>query len=117
MFQQQRTARDPKAARAELRYRVEKLFAGASLVRIELVTGLQNQIRVQLSAAGHPIIGDRKYSRKEASEPLIDRVALHAAHLEFVHPGTGKIIAIDCKLPPDFQHLIRELSRSTKTRE
>ena len=67
MFQQLRTARDPQAARAELRYSVERLFADASLVRVELVTGLQNQIRAQFSAMGHPVIGDRKYHRAESS--------------------------------------------------
>jgi 23S rRNA pseudouridine1911/1915/1917 synthase len=112
MYQQLRSAKDPEASRAELRYSVERLFADATLVRVELVTGLQNQIRAQFLALGHPVIGDRKYRRKESSEPLIDRVALHAAHLEFVHPRTGKNISVDCKLPPDFQHLLRELSRS-----
>ena len=112
MYQLLRTAKDPKASRAELRYRVERVFADATLVRVELVTGFQNQIRTQFLAAGHPVIGDRKYDRKEASEPLIARVALHAAHLEFIHPRTGNTIAMDCNLPPDFQHLIRELSRS-----
>src|ERR1019366_3336582 len=113
MFQQLRTARDPQAARAELRYSVERLFADASLVRVELVTGLQNQIRAQFSAMGHPVIGDRKYHRAESSEPLIARVALHAAYLQFVHPHSGESVSIDCKLPPDFQHLVRELSRSS----
>jgi 23S rRNA pseudouridine1911/1915/1917 synthase len=112
MYQQLRTARDPEASRAELRYFVERLFADASLVRVELVTGLQNQIRAQFLAVGHPVIGDRKYRRAESSEPLIDRVALHAAHLEFIHPRSGKNISVDCKLPADFQHLLRELSRS-----
>jgi 23S rRNA pseudouridine1911/1915/1917 synthase len=112
MYQQLRTVRDPEASRAELRYSVERLFADASLVRVELVTGLQNQIRAQFLALGHPVIGDRKYRRAESSEPLIDRVALHAAHLEFIHPRSGKNISVDCKLPADFQHLIRELSRS-----
>ena len=116
MFQQLRTAKDPQAARAELRYSVERLFPDASLVRVELVTGLQNQIRVQFSAMGHPVIGDRKYHRAESWEQRIARVALHAAHLEFVHPRTGKNVSIDCKLPPDFQHLIRELSRSPSAR-
>ena len=41
MYQQVRTARDPQAARAELRYSVERLFADASLIRVELLTGLQ----------------------------------------------------------------------------
>ncbi|MGB8775851.1 MAG: RNA pseudouridine synthase, partial [Terriglobales bacterium] len=70
-YQQLRTARDPKAARAALRYSVERVFADASLVRVELVTGLQNQIRAQFSAIGHPVIGDRKYHPAEGSEPLI----------------------------------------------
>jgi len=111
MYQQLRTARDPEAARAELRYTVERAFADATLVRVELITGLQNQIRAQFSAMGHPLIGDRKYHRKEAEEQLIDRVALHAAFLEFVHPRTGETITIDCPPPTDFQNLVRQLER------
>jgi 23S rRNA pseudouridine1911/1915/1917 synthase len=111
MYQQLRTARDPEAARAELRYTVERAFAEATLVRVELVTGLQNQIRAQFSALGHPLIGDRKYRPKEAEERLIDRVALHAERLEFVHPRSGERITIDCPPPQDFQNLVQQLSR------
>jgi 23S rRNA pseudouridine1911/1915/1917 synthase len=117
MFQQLRTAKDPQAARAELRYSVEHVFAQASLVRVELVTGLQNQIRAQFSAVDHPVIGDRKYRHSESSEQLIARVALHAAHLEFVHPRSGKRVSIDCEPPPDFQYLIRKLSQSRRLRQ
>lgn len=109
MFQQLRTAKDPQAARAELRYSVERVFSDASLVRVELVTGLQNQIRVQFAAIGCPVIGDRKYNRAELSEQLIDRVALHAAHLRFVHPRTGEEVSIACELPDDFEYLIGKL--------
>ena len=116
MYQQLRAAGDPEAARAELRYQVERNLADAALVRVELVTGLQNQIRAQFSAMGHPLVGDRKYHRKEAEEQLIDRVALHAAHLEFVHPRTGEKIAIECPPPQDFQHLVRQLERAGNPR-
>jgi 23S rRNA pseudouridine1911/1915/1917 synthase len=109
MFQKVTRERDPKGTRAELRYKVERLLRGASLVRVSLVTGLQNQIRVQLSALGHPVIGDRKYHPEEASERRITRVALHAAHLEFAHPRTGEIVSIDCEPPADFQALVRAL--------
>jgi RluA family pseudouridine synthase len=109
MFQQLRSANDPLATRAEMRYTVERLFADASLVRVELVTGLQNQIRVQFLAMGHPVIGDRKYNREELSEHLIDRVALHATHLEFIHPRSGENVLIDCEMPPDFQYLVGKL--------
>jgi 23S rRNA pseudouridine1911/1915/1917 synthase len=111
MFQELRSKRDPKADRAELHYRVEREFADASLVRVELVTGLQNQIRAQFAAIGHPVIGDRKYSPKESLETLISRVALHSAHLEFVHPRTGEETSIECQPPADFQYLVRELGK------
>jgi 23S rRNA pseudouridine1911/1915/1917 synthase len=114
MFQKLSTARDPKAARAELEYRVELSLKGASLVRARLITGLQNQIRVQFSAIGHPVIGDRKYHPKEAMEHLIDRVALHAAHLEFTHPRSGENVSIDCTPPSDFQSLVSALGRPTR---
>lgn len=101
---------DRKAARAELWYSVERSLRSASLVRVTLVTGLQNQIRVQLAALGHPVIGDRKYSPEEASERRIARVALHAALLEFVHPRSGVMVSIECKPPADFQSLVQALS-------
>jgi 23S rRNA pseudouridine1911/1915/1917 synthase len=116
LFQQLRTATDRDAARAELRYYVDRVFRDATLVKVELVTGLQNQIRAQFSALGHPIIGDRKYEPTEAEEHLIDRVALHAAHLEFTHPRSGERITLDCQPPQDFQRLIRELDRAGRPR-
>jgi 23S rRNA pseudouridine1911/1915/1917 synthase len=110
MYQKLSTDRDSKAARAELRYSVERSLRAASLVRVTLVTGLQNQIRVQLSALGHPVIGDRKYSPVEASESRIARVALHAAHLQFIHPRSGESVSVECDLPPDFRSLLHVLS-------
>jgi RluA family pseudouridine synthase len=110
MYQQLSTQRDTKAARAELRYSVERSLRAASLVRVTLLTGLQNQIRVQLSALGHPVVGDRKYSADEASENRIARVALHAAFLQFIHPRSGESVSVECDLPPDFRSLLQALS-------
>lgn len=109
MFQKLMAERDRDAARAELRYSVERRLRNASLVRVTLVTGLQNQIRVQFSAIGHPVIGDRKYSAKEAEERRINRVALHAARLEFIHPRSGERVSIDSDPPSDFQALVQGL--------
>jgi 23S rRNA pseudouridine1911/1915/1917 synthase len=113
-FQKLSTQRDRKAARAELRYAVEGSVRNASLVRAMLVTGLQNQIRVQFSAIGHPVIGDRKYHAAEASESRIARVALHAARLQFIHPRSGANVSIECELPSDFQSLIQSLKLHTR---
>ena len=109
MFQRVTTESDPKSARAELRYSAEHRLKGASLVRVSLVTGLQNQIRVQFSAIGHPVVGDRKYNPAEKLERRITRVALHAAHLQFIHPRSGGNVCIDCEPPPDFQALLKAL--------
>ena len=110
MHQKLSAERDRKAARAELRYSVERSLRGASLLRVTLVTGLQNQIRVQLSAVGNTVIGDRKYSADEAAERRIARVALHATHLEFVHPRSRETVSIDCDPPADFRSLVQALS-------
>jgi len=112
MHQQLRPARDTKATRAELRYKVERLFPAATLVRVELETGLQNQIRAQFAALGHPLIGDRKYHPPEAREQKIARVALHAASLQFVHPRSHKPISIQCHIPSDFEYLLRQLRKT-----
>jgi 23S rRNA pseudouridine1911/1915/1917 synthase len=111
MFQKLSKEGDPGAARAELRYRVEREFAGATLVRAALVTGLQNQIRVQFAAIAHPVVGDRKYRPGEAEERRIGRVALHAARLRFLHPRTREAVSIECAPPPDFQSLVKALAR------
>jgi 23S rRNA pseudouridine1911/1915/1917 synthase len=109
MFQELSTEKDRKASRAELRYSVERPLRDASLVRVNLVTGLQNQIRVQFSAVGHPVVGDRKYHLAEALESRIARVALHAARLQFIHPRSGENVSIDCELPADYQLLLQAL--------
>jgi 23S rRNA pseudouridine1911/1915/1917 synthase len=116
MFQRLTTESDHRAARAELRYSVEQRLRAASFVRVTLVTGLQNQIRVQFSAMGHPVIGDRKYCREEASERRITRVALHAGHLQFIHPRSGNSVSVDCELPPDFKALLQSLSLPNRGR-
>lgn len=116
MFQKLSTENDASAARAELRYRVERPLRVASLVRVTLVTGLQNQIRVQFSTLGHPVVGDRKYHPAEAAERRIDRVALHASHLQFIHPRTGAIVSVDCDPPADFQTLVQALSPPSRAR-
>ena len=65
-----------------------------SLLGVRIETGRFHQIRAQLSHAGHPLLGDRKYETvcsKEASEAAgADSLALCASRLDFVHPFSGK---------------------------
>ncbi|HKW27344.1 MAG TPA: RluA family pseudouridine synthase [Terriglobales bacterium] len=117
MFQKLSPATNPEATRAELQYVVERPLRGASLVRVTLVTGLQNQVRVQFSAIGHPVVGDRKYHPEEAAERRIARVALHAGHLECIHPRTGEALSVNCAPPADFQALVRALATPARPRK
>ena len=109
MFQKLSREHRRGAVRAELEYSVQQLLRGASLVRVKLVTGLQNQIRVQFAAIGHPVVGDRKYRPEEAEERRITRVALHAARVQFSHPRSGKNICVECEPPADFHALVKAL--------
>ncbi|MDD7267367.1 MAG: RNA pseudouridine synthase [Lachnospiraceae bacterium] len=74
-----------RGKRAELSYRVEAAdaVAGRSLVFVRLATGRHHQIRVQLAAAGHPLVGDGKYGNEGSRQ---QGLALCAWRLRFCHP-------------------------------
>ena len=85
-----------RSKQATLAFRVLARGAGMSLLEVTPRTGRHHQIRLQLSAAGHPIAGDIKY---KAPEPLVDRsIALHAARLRFPHPVREE--AVTLTVPP-----------------
>lgn len=71
-----------------------------TLVEFELETGRKNQIRVQSQWIGHPVAGDRKYG---ASSNPVNRLALHAQTLSFIHPWTGKTMKFTSKTPKSFK--------------
>lgn len=94
-------------------------FSGATLVRCELETGRTHQIRVHLSSIGHPILGDDVYGRpKDAVEQKFGRglcgQTLHAGEIRFIHPRTGKSMALTCPLPDYFEDLLRKLRMSVQ---
>ena len=78
---------------------VARLDGGLSIVRCLLITGRTHQVRVHLSAAGHPVLGDRLYGSKRADEA--NRPLLHAVSLTFPHPATGEELRIECPVPED----------------
>lgn len=94
---------------ASCSYVVEARLTGACLVRVALETGRRNQIRVQLAAVGHPLLGDRAYGHESS---LIGRVALHAARLGFTHPSTGRPVSLESPMPADMRRALRRLGRS-----
>jgi len=74
-----------------------------TMLSLNLKTGRKNQIRVQLSDIGNPIVGDKKYGIKK--DP-IRRMALHANYMEFIHPKTKERIVIDIDIPNSFIELV-----------
>lgn len=74
---------DEKGKEAILSFETLKVIDNNSLVKIKLLTGRHHQIRVQFSARGHYLLGDKRYGKK-GEFPL----ALYAYHLAFYHPIT-----------------------------
>lgn len=77
---------------------------GYSLLEIEIKTGRKNQIRVQLSDAKMPIIGDKKYGSKKNP---INRLGLHANKLIFINPITKKEMVFETDIPDSFVQIIK----------
>lgn len=81
-----------------------------SALRCTLHSGRTHQIRVHLAARGLPLVGDRLYGGRHALG--IERQALHAAELDFVHPISGRPLALRSALPADlagpWQRIVQE---------
>lgn len=101
---------DPEGKRAVTRYKVLRVLNGASVLSLELETGRTHQIRVHMSHIGHPLVGDTRYGGKG---DLLDRQALHAVAIDFLHPYTGKRVKLRSPLPPDITRLVRRLSEKS----
>ena len=118
--------------------RIDSRFGQFSLLELKIDTGRTHQIRVHVSALGHPVAGDTIYGapRKFAASPPIPRTAachktlkkiahqpeepdmpglernfLHATSLSFVHPRTKKELTFEQPLPPELQNLLDLLEK------
>lgn len=96
------TADQEKGQLAITHYRTLATSRFCSLLQLHLETGRKNQIRVHCEAAGHSIIGDKKYG---AQTNPIRRLGLHAHLLAFIHPRTKKLLRFESPPPEAFQAL------------
>ena len=87
---------------ATTHYRVLGTDNNRSLLEITLQTGRRHQIRVQLAAAGCPIVGDKKYG---ARRDPIRRVALHATSLKLLHPDDERELLFQSPLPQEMARI------------
>ena len=102
------------------RVRLSESFQGYSLLRVNLETGRTHQIRVHLSHAGYPIVGDSVYGARKQFAPgstedlkhiisSFTRQALHASELELIHPSSEKLVSFEADLQEDMSTLIGQL--------
>ncbi len=107
-------------------WKVRERYGIATLLDVEIMTGRTHQIRVHLSERGYPVISDAVYGNAskirtvtdaalKAQLKALDRQALHAAKLSFLHPSNNDRIVFTAEMPEDMANLCAQLSRLAKT--
>jgi 23S rRNA pseudouridine1911/1915/1917 synthase len=101
---------------------VEELHR-VSLIRVTIGTGRTHQIRVHLSEAGYPVVGDELYGGVRKRLPLelgtldaLGRPFLHAALLAFAHPRDERWLSFEAPMPPELLNALGALRRATAPR-
>ena len=96
--------------------RAEHFGRTLTLARVAIHTGRTHQIRVHLSAIGHPVVGDPLYGGVHRRVPgdlravtHLERPFLHAAKLAFGHPSDGRRMEFTSELPDDLQRVLDDL--------
>jgi 23S rRNA pseudouridine1911/1915/1917 synthase len=113
---QKMSTRARRARSAVTRVTKAEHLKGVSLLSVAIATGRTHQIRVHLSAIGHPIVGDPPYGgvhRRVAHDlravQRLERPFLHAARLAFIHPTEGRKMEFTSPLPDDLQSILDEI--------
>jgi 23S rRNA pseudouridine1911/1915/1917 synthase len=113
---QKMSARSRRARSAVSRITRARHLRGVTLCHVAIHTGRTHQIRVHLSAIGHPVVGDATYGglRARVAQDLrpvlrLARPFLHAARLAFTHPADGRPMAFEAPLPADLQAVLDEI--------
>ncbi len=110
---QKMSTRARRARSAVTRVTRAEYFRGVTLLQVAIATGRTHQIRVHLSAIGHPIVGDPTYSGVRRHVPndvravqRLERPFLHAWRLVFTHPTDGRRLEFESPLPADLQGVL-----------
>jgi 23S rRNA pseudouridine1911/1915/1917 synthase len=120
---QRMSARARRARSAVTRVTRAQHLQGVSLLQVAIATGRTHQIRVHLSAIGHPIVGDSLYGGVRRHLPAslsplrwLERPFLHAARLAFTHPTEERRLEFTSPLPPDLQQVLDQMIEAQEVR-
>ncbi len=94
----------PNAKPALTHYRTERTAGGRTLLRVQIETGRQHQIRAHLAWLGCPVVGDPRYGTAGG------RMGLHALRLKIAKPGARKELIFEAPAPEDFWALLPSFS-------
>jgi len=98
--------------RAVTHYEVLQTMNDMSLLKVILETGRTHQIRVHMKSIGHSLVGDDLYGNKSE---LINRQALHAYRVEFIHPVTGEKMEFVAEIPDDMEKIMKKKTCSLRS--
>jgi len=110
------TVDDEFGREAHTSYRVLQRLRGSTLAEARLHTGRTHQIRVHFKFLGYPLVGDSTYGQRQNQrlEELTGydppRQMLHAFHLAFIHPRTGRRLSFEAPQPEDFADALAALA-------
>jgi 23S rRNA pseudouridine1911/1915/1917 synthase len=90
-------------------WQIEERLRSFSLLRFQLETGRTHQIRIHTTKIGYPIVGDPVYGMGRSIGVKLPGQALHAWHLELIHPHTGEPISATAPIPAYFLTLLEVL--------
>ena len=99
-------------------YRVRERFAEWTMLELDLITGRTHQIRVHLASIGHAVAGDSVYATggvRKGPDGL-ERLFLHAWKLEFLSPGSGRLVRCEAPLPDELESVLDGLRASDEGR-
>ena len=105
-FDQQRYSQNLPPKLAITRYHVVEIRKAFTIAEVYPVTGRTNQIRIQFSQIGYPLLGDRKYAIGKDFLVKFRRVALHAQELQWRHPILNKTVKVIAPLPKDMEEFL-----------
>ena len=98
----------PDGKPAVTEFKVLEWFENFTYVECKLQTGRTHQIRVHMTAIGHPLLGDTKYTARKNSFDIKGQ-ALHSHTLSLIHPTTKERMIFTAPLPDDMKNILYKL--------